>query len=110
MSDISDRDHRDFYARYGGIYHIRESQKLNVKCDKLKVFSNAALARRQQPKGTIMQPLILRGTARAEHVPWRDAPTDTDPLPAMVATDANGLTSLTTTRATKVAQETTDDK
>lgn len=57
-----------------------------------------------------MQPLILRRATLAEQLPWRDAPTDTDPLPAAVATDANGLTVATTTRITEVRQETTDDK
>lgn len=57
-----------------------------------------------------MQPLILRQAALAERMAWRDPQTDTDPLPATVATDANGLTVATATRITEVRQETTDDK
>lgn len=57
-----------------------------------------------------MQPLILSRAVIAEHKPWRDAQTDTDPLPAIVETNVNGLTSATSTRMTKVQQETTDDK
>lgn len=57
-----------------------------------------------------MQPLVLRQAAPAEQTPWRDSQTDTDPLPATVATDANGLTVAATTRITEVRQETTDDK
>jgi hypothetical protein len=56
-----------------------------------------------------MQPLILRRTGCAEHPQWQDSQTDTDPLPAVVATDANGLTNAARTRATDVKRETTDD-
>jgi hypothetical protein len=57
-----------------------------------------------------MRPLVLRRVSLAQPVPWRDAQTDTDPLPAMVVTDANGVTSATSTLITLVRQETTDDK
>jgi len=56
-----------------------------------------------------MQPLILRRVVRAEHLRWQDAQTDTDPLPATVAIDANGITSAIPTRVTDVRHETTDD-
>ena len=57
-----------------------------------------------------MQPLILRRVVRAEHLRWQDAQTDTDPLPATVAIDANGITSVRyPTRVTDVRHETTDD-
>lgn len=57
-----------------------------------------------------MRPLILRNAVLAESVSWRDAATDTDPLPAIVAADASGITSSVPTRITEVRQETTDDK
>jgi hypothetical protein len=57
-----------------------------------------------------MEPFILCRAALAAHVPWRDTQTDIDPLPATVATDANGLTVAAATRVTEVRQETTDDQ
>jgi hypothetical protein len=57
-----------------------------------------------------MQPLILHRAAPAEPAKFRDEETDTDCLPAQVASDAQGFTSATATRLTEVRQETTDDK
>jgi hypothetical protein len=57
-----------------------------------------------------MRPLILRRALLADHALWHDAQTDTDPLPATVTTDANGITSATSTRITEVKRETTDDQ
>jgi hypothetical protein len=41
---------------------------------------------------------------------WRDIATDSDPLPAIVAIDANGATRETFSQVTKVERETTDDR
>ena len=57
-----------------------------------------------------MQPLILRLAVPAGHPPWQDTPTDTDPLPSIVAIDVNGMATGTSTRITEVRQETTDDQ
>jgi hypothetical protein len=57
-----------------------------------------------------MEPLILRYAVLADHAVWRDTPTDTDPLPAVVITGPDGQTSTEPTRVTEVRQETTDDQ
>ena len=57
-----------------------------------------------------MEPLIVRRAVLAEHAPWRDTPTDTDPLPPMVMIGPDGNTGTKPTRLTEVRQETTDDQ
>jgi hypothetical protein len=60
--------------------------------------------------GVLMEPLIMINTTPEARPEWRDVVTDRDPLPAIVAIDADGATRETFSQITKVDRETTDDK
>lgn len=61
-------------------------------------------------QNTSIKPFIFTCAICSPHTQLIDAPTDTDPLPAIVVVAADGITSAKQTRITRVGGETTDDQ